>query len=206
MGDGFTASHRGVLESLATHGPQTVPALARSRPVARQHIQVLVNDLVAMGLVETRPNPAHKRSSLVDVTTGGRRRFDAIRRAESRALKSIQLSVTATQMREIAVVLQEVSGDLSRWLSEQADAEWGRPSAALPSEPIDGAWAVAVDDAGDAVALLLALDGACDVADAPVADVLQPRGLVHEAKQERGTLIARGSAKLIALVLASLQA
>ena len=121
--EGFTASHRGVLESLAGQGPQTVPALARARPVARQHIQVLVNDLVALGLAETRPNPAHKRSPLVDLTAAGRRRFDAIRRAESQALESLRLSVTATAMNELAEGLEAVSGDLARWLAEHGESE-----------------------------------------------------------------------------------
>lgn len=121
--EGFTASHRGVLESLASQGPQTVPALARARPVARQHIQVLVNDLSALGLVETRPNPAHKRSPLVDLTPAGRRRFDAIRRAESQALESLRLSATATKMTELAEGLEGISGDLAKWLAEHGEAD-----------------------------------------------------------------------------------
>lgn len=114
--EGLTASHRAVLESLATSGPQTVPALARARPVARQHIQVLVNDLLRMGFVETRANPAHKRSPLIALTPSGSRRFDAIRRAESRALETIRLSLSASRLAALAGDLEVVSEDLSRWL------------------------------------------------------------------------------------------
>lgn len=116
--EGFTVSHRAVLESIATHGPQTVPALARARPVARQHIQVLVNDLVAWGFVETRANPAHKRSPLVVLTALGTKRFDAIRRAESRVLKSMHLSMPATQLAQLADGLDVLSNDLAQWLAE----------------------------------------------------------------------------------------
>ena len=44
-----TAGRRGVLRDLSRLGPQTVPQMARRRPVSRQHIQLLVN-----GLVDTR--------------------------------------------------------------------------------------------------------------------------------------------------------
>lgn len=121
--EGFTVSHRAVLESLATHGAQTVPALARARPVARQHIQVLVNDLAEWGLVETRSNPAHKRSPLVALTPLGAKRFDAIRRAESRMLESLRLSMPATKLAQLADGLDVLSGDLAQWLAEHQRRE-----------------------------------------------------------------------------------
>jgi DNA-binding MarR family transcriptional regulator len=59
---GVTASMRGVMVSLAEGEPRTVPDLARERPASRQHIQTVVNDLLAAGLAETLPNPSHRRS------------------------------------------------------------------------------------------------------------------------------------------------
>jgi hypothetical protein len=41
----MTAGKRGVLKGLDRLGPQTVPQMARARPVSRQHIQTLVNRL-----------------------------------------------------------------------------------------------------------------------------------------------------------------
>ena len=58
------ASLRAVLEHLTHHAPTTVPAIARSRRVSRQHIQVLVNELLELGLVRLEDNPAHARSHL----------------------------------------------------------------------------------------------------------------------------------------------
>lgn len=115
--DKFTASHRAVLESLASEGPRSVPALARARPVSRQHIQVLVNDLVALGFVETRRNPAHKRSPLIALTAAGARKFEAIRRAESEALRSMRLPLSAAKMTEVADDLAELSRELEEWLA-----------------------------------------------------------------------------------------
>lgn len=113
---GFTASHRAVLESLRTLGAQTVPALARARPVARQHIQVLVNDLTAWGLTAARANPAHKRSPLITLTRAGQARFDAIRAAEKEALASLELSLATGRMVTIAEELETLGRDLERWL------------------------------------------------------------------------------------------
>jgi DNA-binding MarR family transcriptional regulator len=121
--DGFTASHRAVLESLASQGPQTVPALARARPVARQHIQVLVNDLAELGLVDTRPNPAHRRSPLVALTAAGARRFDAIRAAESAVLKSMRLSLSTTRQNEISTDLELLGQDLADWVLAHRETE-----------------------------------------------------------------------------------
>ncbi|MFQ5955621.1 MAG: hypothetical protein ACE5JZ_11210, partial [Kiloniellales bacterium] len=61
LGSGVTALHRAsgvsggmraVLESVISGGPQTVPQMARARPVTRQHIQGLVDRLLAACLVE----------------------------------------------------------------------------------------------------------------------------------------------------------
>lgn len=61
----------GLLHSLQTLGPQTVPQLARARPVARQHIQKLADEMAEDGLVEFIDNPAHRRSRLLRMTSEG---------------------------------------------------------------------------------------------------------------------------------------
>jgi len=111
--DGLGASHRGVLESLFLGGAQTVPALARARPVARQHIQVLVNELAEHGLVVARSNPAHKRSVLIELTPAGKRRFEAIRAAERTLLKRIELPLSARELENLAERLELLSGALA---------------------------------------------------------------------------------------------
>jgi DNA-binding MarR family transcriptional regulator len=129
---GFTASHRGVMESLAALGPQTVPALARARPVARQHIQVLVNDLAAWGLAEARPNPAHKRSPLIALTRTGQARFDAIRAAEAEALATLELSVPAGRLAAAADDLTALARDLEGWLADREKAARRRKAQGAP--------------------------------------------------------------------------
>lgn len=103
---GLPVAQRAVLESLCREGPATVPALARARPVSRQHIQVLVNALLAEGLAETRENPGHRRSPLVAATDEGRRRFAEMRAREGRALARQALPVSDAELRSATRVLR----------------------------------------------------------------------------------------------------
>ncbi len=65
----------GCLRMLALQGDQTVPDMARSRPVSRQHCQNIVNKLHAQGLVAFVENPQHRKSHFVSITKKGRARF-----------------------------------------------------------------------------------------------------------------------------------
>lgn len=68
----------GVMRTLILDGERTVPEIARSRPVSRQHCQTICNGLAGQGLVEFIANPKHKRSQLVRITKKGRAHFDAM--------------------------------------------------------------------------------------------------------------------------------
>lgn len=70
---GQTTAEWGLMRSLQARGPQTVAALARSRPVARQWIQRLANQLAQEGLIEFAENPNHKRAKLMRITPQGQR-------------------------------------------------------------------------------------------------------------------------------------
>lgn len=70
----------GILRVLVKDGPQTVPEMARSRPVSRQHCQTIANALEAEGYVEFVDNPKHKKSKLVRATKKGRDRFQSMRK------------------------------------------------------------------------------------------------------------------------------
>ena len=70
----------GILRGLVKDGPQTVPEMARARPVSRQHCQTIANALEAQGLVEFVDNPKHKTSKLVRATKKGGVRFQSMRK------------------------------------------------------------------------------------------------------------------------------
>ncbi|CAL9355015.1 MarR family transcriptional regulator [Streptomyces sp. DH-12] len=62
---------RAVLTLLHRNGPMTVPQMGRAQAISRQFVQRMVNDAAARGLVESIPNPAHRRSSLIRLTERG---------------------------------------------------------------------------------------------------------------------------------------
>ena len=81
--DQLTAAHRAVMEFLYPDERLSVPAIAGKYQVSRQHVQVIVNELRATGLLEALPNPQHKRSALMRLSELGRATFAEIRRNES---------------------------------------------------------------------------------------------------------------------------
>ena len=115
----LSAGRRGVLRDLHRRGPQTVPQLARARPVSRQHIQSLVNDLEDDGYVELIDNPAHQRSRLVRLTAAGGKRLRVMEQLESKLIGELDIAISQTRLRAATKVLREVRGHFEgdRWRS-----------------------------------------------------------------------------------------
>ncbi len=90
----ITGAERDVLDFLVFEGAATVPHIARTRGVSRQHIQKRADALADRGLAEFTDNPAHKSSKLVEATIAGERAH-------------------ATASRDEAAVLQQISGKIS---------------------------------------------------------------------------------------------
>jgi DNA-binding MarR family transcriptional regulator len=110
---GVTASMRAVMESLAGGSEKTVPEIARSRGVSRQHIQVIVNGLTGANLIEARDNPADKRTFLVSLTDRGREVFAEIQKREavqlrrwSEVFSTDELKVTLSTLRKLSNTLK----------------------------------------------------------------------------------------------------
>jgi DNA-binding MarR family transcriptional regulator len=103
-----TLGMRGVLEFLALNGPSTVPHIARSRNVTRQHIQTLVNALAEQDLAAFGTNPAHRRSALVRLTPEGEKAIDRMRRREQRFFDRTDLGRQADELRHAAQTLRAV--------------------------------------------------------------------------------------------------
>jgi len=71
-GIGLTSARWQIMGVIAyMPSPRTVSALARTMGQSRQAVQRIVNELAAAGLVELRPNPAHKRAPLVVLSAAG---------------------------------------------------------------------------------------------------------------------------------------
>lgn len=78
---GLTGARRQVLGSIDVAGEASVPAIAAALGFSRQAVQKQVDLLLQGGLVAPRPNPAHGRSPLFQLTGAGRA---AYARAEQR--------------------------------------------------------------------------------------------------------------------------
>lgn len=95
----------GVLRSLKLEGDQTVPQLARSRPVSRQHIQKLANTMIADGVIELVGNPAHKRSKLLQLTPKGEAVFQEI---SDRIVQEAEVFAQDMQSEEVEVSIRVI--------------------------------------------------------------------------------------------------
>jgi len=102
----FTAGKRGLLRGLYRLGPQTVPQMARARPVSRQYIQMLTDRLAEEGLVEFVDNPAHKRSWLVRLTEKGKSLIVAMLAREAGVLKELPVPVSEQDILTATAVLR----------------------------------------------------------------------------------------------------
>jgi len=91
---GLTPATRSLMASLADDGARAVPELARERGVSRQHVQTGVNELLAAGLADVRPNPAHRRSPLIALTEEGARRLRLIQDRETQLLARLAPAVS----------------------------------------------------------------------------------------------------------------
>jgi DNA-binding MarR family transcriptional regulator len=104
----LSGGKRGVLRDLYRNGTQTVPQLARSRPVSRQHIQTIVNPLAEEGLVEFRENPAHQRSKLVGLTEKGVELIEEMNRRELELLSGLKINASDEELNTAVAVLRSM--------------------------------------------------------------------------------------------------
>jgi DNA-binding MarR family transcriptional regulator len=100
--------------SVASEGTWTVPAIAARLGVSRQAVQRVTDDLVAATLARYVANPAHKRSSLVQLTQEGRSTLEAItlssegwRSRVTEALTAGDISGARETLRALLVAIRE---------------------------------------------------------------------------------------------------
>ena len=112
--DGLSVGMRAVLEVLAEVGAATVPALAARLDLARQGVQRHVNDLMALGCVEARVNPRHRRSVLIAVTPVGAAVFVRLREAELEQLGGMAQECSSEEIAAAVKVLRALNRDVRR--------------------------------------------------------------------------------------------
>jgi DNA-binding MarR family transcriptional regulator len=107
----------GMLRSLKVEGAQTVPQIARSRPVSRQHIQKLANEMIADGVIELIDNPAHQRSKLLRLTAKGEVVFQEINERIAREAEGFARDMNTAELQASVRVLRQLSEKLKQSLT-----------------------------------------------------------------------------------------
>ena len=115
---GLTASTRAVMEAIAD-GPRTVPDIARSKSVTRQHIQLLVDELAGSDLVELKPNPAHLRSPLIALSRKGEALFASMRKREAPLIERLAAGLDARKAAATVQTLTALRRRAEQLLREQ---------------------------------------------------------------------------------------
>ncbi|MGW3682271.1 MarR family winged helix-turn-helix transcriptional regulator [Streptomyces prasinus] len=127
--EGLSVGVRAVLDLLRRHGPMTVPQMGRAQAISRQFVQRMVNDAAARDLVESTPNPAHRRSSLIRLTDGGRAAITAVVAREHAVLREAGGDLTDADLRACVHVLTRM---LALFDTVDVDGPPPRPVRATP--------------------------------------------------------------------------
>jgi DNA-binding MarR family transcriptional regulator len=125
-GTGIGVGERAVLALLVEGEPLSVPALGRALFLPRQNVQTWVDGLRAAGLVERRPNPAHRRSHLIAATPEGRELFSGIRKREDAAIAALAERLSPADVKVASTVL---SACLEHFSPFEDDPDHPRPLA-----------------------------------------------------------------------------
>jgi len=115
QGTEINSSQRAILEFLYQRQPHSVPQIAQSLSVSRQHVQVIVNDLVELGLVRCLENPAHKRSPLIEAMTEGITLFESIQQKEAEILQQFQQQLPEKEILSALKTLESLDRLLSNF-------------------------------------------------------------------------------------------
>ena len=102
-----------VLFALAGSGPSAMGALARDLVVSVSSLTVIIDRLVARGLVERRPSDDDRRVVLVDLTPQGRRRHEERRRARLGMAKHMLDALTAPEQRRYLELMRKIVSQTS---------------------------------------------------------------------------------------------
>ena len=114
----LSGPRRTILATLAQSGPRTVAQVARDRGQARQRIQPIVNSLIDEGLLQSRPNAAHRQSPLIVVTPKGRQAVERIHRLEQAWRSRVTFPLSRAKVKEAIDVLRTVRLEMERLLRD----------------------------------------------------------------------------------------
>lgn len=106
---GLTSARWQMLGAIALAGtPLTAPQVGEAMGVTRQGAQKQLNLLLEQGMVESRPNPAHRRSPLYVLTPQGREIYKQVDELWASQAAELATLVPAAQAREATETLKSI--------------------------------------------------------------------------------------------------
>ena len=108
---GLTAARWQVLGAVLRE-PLPVAGIARAMGITRQSVQRIADLLVAQGLAEYAPNPAHRRAKLVAPTAAGRAAIERIGPAHAVLAARLAAALGVEDFAETVRVLERLSAAL----------------------------------------------------------------------------------------------
>lgn len=114
---GLNAMQNTVLTAVVeSRRPPTVPQIGRSLGHPRQVIQRAVNVLLDKELIETAPNPDHKRAPLLVSTPAGEALKDDIDARAIEAADELMRVLDSTRCEDLTVELRQLRTDIEQFL------------------------------------------------------------------------------------------
>ena len=111
---GFSTSQKKIMQTLANLGPTTVPNIAASLGVSRQFVQTVCNDLLALGLLNYRDNPRHKRSKIASLTHQGVTAFRKACQNENMIIEEALPDIETHRIKDAHKLLQHIRKRMQR--------------------------------------------------------------------------------------------
>lgn len=110
----LSVADRAVMEFLYPQEQLSVPEIAARYQVSRQHVQVTVNALSKKGLLESKPNPRHKRSVLMSLSKKGGELFARILAKDKQTVRKLFSAVPPEDRKTTRRTLETLLKELSR--------------------------------------------------------------------------------------------
>lgn len=114
-----SSGKRALMRNLAEYGALTIPQMAAMRPVSRQFVRALVEELVAEGFVRLEPNPRHKTASLVALTNRGRQQAIKDTAQEALLLEELARDLPPDELRVAEGMLKTVLERLETFATDR---------------------------------------------------------------------------------------
>jgi DNA-binding MarR family transcriptional regulator len=115
-----------LLYVLECAGDRTMTELADALAVTPRRVTALVDALEADGLVERRPHPTDGRSTVVSLTSSGRKQQQTLWAERQREISRAFLDLSAEQQRQLLAITPVLTASLRKWATDRSLADAGR--------------------------------------------------------------------------------